>query len=167
MINPSHISEIIKKTLSKYDVKELAVYKLVKGTFLMNSNLTDLYDFSNKYNPKFGMMMIPKNVADYTLFSYMKYKPYLSNAIHDVTGYNVTDRFFETNPAERDTIFDELTTNIQFMILVTYAYFDSKEIDITDDSLENLSKIWKKHADFDEDGDPDNFVELYKETFMK
>lgn len=166
MINPAHINEIIRNTLSVLDLKELAIIKLIKGTFLVNSGLTELYDNSNRINPKFGLMAMPKDVADYTLFSYIKYKPALVRIVNEMTGFDLRDPYYDKHQEDKNEIFNELNTNIKFMVLVTFAYYDSKEINLENDSLDNMSKIWKKFGDFHEINNVDVFIERYHEIFI-
>lgn len=154
MINPTNISEIVTRTLNAMDVTEPAMIKLVKATFAVESYLTDLYDGS-----KHGFMMMHEDRIDYTTKEYIRYKATLKEHIHIVTGIDVAAEDFHT-------IVNELNHNIGFMVAVCYAFYDSRGIDVLDDNLVDLARIYKNHYNEKSDITVDDFGETYVEVFI-
>lgn len=160
MINPNHIFSIVRHTLSDMGVNNPAMEKLIKGTFVVESELENLFDYSNKYNTQHGLMLMRRKEVEWVLRDYIPYKIWLNNAIHESTGINVSEQRDDI-----DTLIGELDYNIRFMIVVLYAYYDSKNTDLEDD-LQYLAKVYKKHYCDDDYITEDDFVDMYRETFV-
>lgn len=154
MLNPDHVSDIIKKTLSILEVTEPAMIKLIKATFAVESYLTDLYD-----GHKHGFMMMDEDRIDYTTKEYIRFKANLKERIHAATG-------IDTSVEDFNTIVEELDHNIAFMVCICYAYYDSRSEDVRDDSLVELARFYKNHYNEQSDITIDNFGETYVEVFI-
>jgi len=154
MINPDHISDIVKNTLSSLGSKEPAMTKLIKATFAVESYLTDLYD-----TDKHGFMMMREERIDYTCKEYIRYKLNLKEEIHSLTGIDVAaENFF--------TLRDELDTNIVFMVCVLYAFYESTGTEIENDSLVELARIYKNYYNEDSNITVDDFGQTYVDVYV-
>ena len=155
MINPDHISEIVKKTLSALNVTEPAMNKLIKATFAVESYLTDLHDGS-----KHGFMMMEEDRIDYTTKEYVRFKSSLKESIHAATGIDVSVESFHV-------IKDELDHNIAFMVAVCYAYYDSRGEDVIDDDLVVIARFYKNHYNENSNITIDDFVQTYVDCYIQ
>lgn len=156
MINPQNITALVRRSLNFIDIHEPALETLIKGTFLAESNLESLFDTADN---RHGLMMMHERDIHWLFEDYIKYKPHLVRAIAALLGLNVRD-------TDTETFIEELDYNIAFMVLVMYAWYDSKNMDIIEDDLEKLAMFYRNNYSDDRQGDIDEFVQRYQEVFV-
>ena len=156
MINPQNITHIVRRTLNRIGIHEPATETLIKGTFLMESNLEDLFDLADN---RHGLMMMKKSDIEWTFNEYIRHKHHLTSMVLELSGFDI----FHT---DTKTLIDELNANIALQVLVMYAWYDSKGMDIIEDDLEKLAIFYRNNYSEDRHADVDHFVESYKEVFV-
>ena len=160
MLNVKHISEIIYKTIKNMGEKEPSIVKLIKGTFVCQSNLEKLYDHTNNYNKKHGLMLLDDNRLKF-IFDELRYNPTLRDKIILATnGIDLLDWDFQS-------FGEELETNILLMVAVTFAFYQLKNSYIPDDNLRDIGKFYVKiFLESDDIKKIDEFAIKYKKTFV-
>src|SRR4030066_907178 len=116
MINPKQLSELIRQTLDDIGVKEISIERLIKGTFAMESNLSELFDHSNQYLYRRGLMLMDDNTATEVLEEYLKFRPVQRNAVSVACLIDL----------EKKTIGERLQAleyNVKFMTAITYLFY--------------------------------------------
>lgn len=154
MINPEHLSTIISRTLNRLHSKEPAMVKLIKATFAVESNLTELYD-----GKKCGLMMMGEDRIDFTCKEHIRFKSNLKEWVHAATGIDVSKEDFHT-------ICEDLQSNITFMVCVLYGFYDSLGLEMTDDSIESVWKIYRDHYNSDSKIGLDDFTQTYVDIYL-
>jgi hypothetical protein len=156
MINPLHITNIVRDTLSDMEIYTSPMEILIKGTFLMESDLTNMYSDGKT---KHGFMMMRDNDISYICKEYVKFKPNLIESIHTATGIDV-------GAEELEVILSEADSNIRLMVALLYSYYNSKNDDVPDDNLESIALFYRKHYDQEKTTLVEDFVDYYKEVFI-
>jgi len=156
MINPLNITNIVRNTLTDMDVYTPAMEMLIKGTFLVESDLTDLYSIDGI---RHGLMMMRGNIALELCGDYLRFKPILKEAVHTATGIDIVRE-------DSDVILAELDTNIRFMVAMTYVLYNNKNEDDPEADIEQIALFYRKHYDTDKTSDIEKFVDYYKEVFI-
>jgi hypothetical protein len=156
MIDPTNITHVVRKTLNRIGIHEPATETLIKGTFLAESNLGKLFDLADN---RHGLMLMRKKDIEWTFNEYIRHKHHLVSMLLELSGYDV----FHTDTS---TLINEINSNIALQVLVLYAWYDSKGMDIVEDDLEKLGVFWRKNYSHNREGDVDDFIERYKEVFV-
>lgn len=156
MINPLHLTQIVRKTLTDMGVYSTPMEILIKGTFLMESDLSDLYSVDNA---RHGFMMMHSDDIVKIAKEYIKFKPMLKNSIITVTGIDVSVE-------DEDVIISEMDTNIRLMIAFLFAFYNNKNEDIPEDDLEQIALFYRKNYDLDKTSTVEDFVDYYEEVFI-
>jgi hypothetical protein len=160
MLNPNHVTKVVRETLKKLGEVEISVEKLIRGTFLIESNFESLFDHSNQYNRKRGLMMLSDLLAKDILTEYIRFRPKQKKQLLDICNIDL-----DKMPLER--ILDELETNIVFMVVMTYFVYQSQWVEAPADNLEDIAHCYKKYF-VKEYGlhNATEFTEKYKKTFV-
>ena len=156
MLNAKQISYTTRNTLKRMGIYEPSLEKLIKGTFLMQSNLENLYNDDDEYNRLRGLMLMPNDDAVETINEYIRYRPEDRKKVSDASGVDLKNISLE----------DALTlleTNIAFMVAVTAMFYSSHFIKVPDDNLESIASAYKAY--FNEDVNVAVFIEKYTKTF--
>lgn len=161
MINTKHLDTIVRNTLQRMNVVDPAMTRLIKGTFLFESNLEDVYDVGGTQKRKRGFMMLDETRFNLLMNEWLKFRQNFKDKIFAATGINV-------DATPRETLLYALETNIAFMVAITYVYYVSKYKTPPQDSMDALAKCYR---DFYYDGPYDgdllkNFIDYYREVFM-
>ena len=159
MLNPKQISKITQDAVKRMGEKEPSIAKLIKGTFLMQSGLSQLFDHTENFNKKRGLMLLSDRDSKH-IFDEMRYNPTLRAKISNATnGIDLLDWDVES-------FVDELETNILLMIATTFCFYQFKNSDIPDDNLTSIGKFYVRYfLDSDSNEKIKEFVEKYRETF--
>ena len=156
MINPMHVTKLVRDTLSDMEVYSPTMEILIKGTFLIESDLTDLYSVDRN---RHGLMMMRTDDIEDIAKEYVKFKPILRNSIHTATGIDIATE-------EVDVIIYELDSNIRLMVAMLYAFYNNRNEDLPEDNLENIAMFYRKNYDQDKTSSVEHFVDYYKEVFI-
>lgn len=159
MLDPKQISIIVHNTLVDIGVNEPAIERLIKGTFLAESGLSLLFDHSNVYNKKRGLMLMDDSVAIELLEEELRFKPVQRDAISTACLINLD----KTTIGAR---LNALDYNIAFMISMTYVFYSSKYDVIPPDDLHDIASYYFKYYRKTGNGNMDKFIETYKSTFL-
>lgn len=157
MINPNHISKIVRNTLMEMGVYDHAMETLIKGTFLMESDLTNLMSDGGD---KHGLMMMRNDQIIDVVREYVRYKLKLKQDFWEVMGFDL-----DTDCDEM--LISESETNIKLMVGITYAFYDSFNNDIRDIDLTEIARIYVSNFDNHRTKTIDDFVTRYKQIFME
>jgi len=157
MLKPEQISNITKQTLNSMGFYEPSLERLVKGTFLAQSNLESLYDDVDKYKKRRGLMLMSDSDAREIIGEYIRYRPDDRKTITKATGVDLFNLSLE------DTLM-LLETNISFMVAVTAMFYSSHYIVVPDNNINSIAITYKEY--FNEDADVNDFVVKYTKTFI-
>ena len=156
MINPDNITKLVRRTLNFVGIHENAMETLIKGTFLMESDLENLFDEKDN---RHGLMMMHERDIHWLFDDYIKYKLHLKTCIESLTGFSVKD-------TDTEAFIEELDYNVALMVIVTYAWYDSQNIDCIVDDLEKVALFYRNHYADQRQADVDTFIQRYKEVFV-
>lgn len=161
MINHKHLDVIVRGTLEKMGVVDPVMTRLIKGTFLFESNLEEFFDTPSPQRRKRGMMMMDDQRFEQLLRDFLKYRTNFKDKILAATGINV-------DSTSVDSMKFALETNIAFMVAITYVFFLSKYKTPPKDSLEDIASCYR---DCYYDGQFSaeiihDFAEYYRDIFI-
>jgi len=159
MINPLQISKIVSRTLDNMNQKETTLKNLIKGTFAIESGLKNLYDTSNDYNKRRGLMLMSDTRIEETVNEFIKFKPTLREQIYTATGFDLREEDIEN-------VKEMLEVNIELMVAVLYSFYSSKYDVVPEDNLEAISAYYKKYYDTEDRNKREEFINIYRQTFM-
>ena len=156
MINPLHITKLVRDTLSDMEVYTPTMEILIKGTFLMESNLENLYSVDGY---RHGLMMMRYDDIETIAKDYVKFKPLLKKNIITATGIDLSTE-------DVNVIIYELDSNIRLMVAMLYAFYNNRNEDLPEDKLETIAMYYRKNYDVDKTTSVEDFVDYYKKVFI-
>lgn len=159
MINPRQLDNIIRMTLRRMGVKDASLVRLIKGTFLYESGIELLYDYSNEHNKKRGFMMMDDKTITDLFHNYLKFRKPLVEAIESATGAIV-------NGSSVSDMRQDLEYNIALMVAFTYTFYASKFREPPKDDLDEIAHYYRLYYSGSSDpGVEEDFVTYYHEVF--
>lgn len=157
-MNPQNISYIVNSTLKRFGVNEPSVERLIKGTFLMESQLTDMFDSDSRL---YGFMMLSEKEVERIYNEYLTYNKRLANKLKKASCVDFSKIGLED--------FKELLKfNVSFMVSVLYIYYTMEFQDIPEPDLHSIAKTYTKY--YLKTISPEleqEFVDYYREVFNK
>ena len=156
MINPQNITYLVRTTLTDMGVYSTSMETLIKGTFLIKSDLVNLFD---QVNDAHGLMMMRRDDINKICKEYVKFKPILKESIFNSTGIDV-------GTEEECVIVSELDANVRLMVALLYAFYNNKNEDLPDNDIEDVAIFYRKHYDTSKETTIEEFVDYYKKVFI-
>jgi hypothetical protein len=143
------------------DVHEPVIEQLIKGTFLYQSGLEDLFDKSDKYNPKFGFMLLELDQCKELFNTTIKYNLTLIDKIINATGIDISKEW------DLDSFTHELEVNISFMVAITYCFYTLNYKELPKNDLKSIGSCYREFFINSNDVDIDTeFADLYESVFL-
>lgn len=160
MVNPKHLTIIVRKTLHKLGVVEPSIERLIKGTFLIESNLENIFDNENSYNIRRGFMLLPDKHIIHLLDEYLKYRKTDREKVFLATG-------LQLDGLSTEEILSACESNIAMMVVITYFFYSNRFISVPEDTLESVAHCYFVYFDVDNKHSQEEFIEKYEKTFLK
>ena len=159
MINPNHISKIVHNVFNVMGVHNVVMERLVRGTLIVESDLTHLYDHSNEYNTNHGLCMMSFTTITNLLKDYIRFNRNLKDRIWIAAGVDIDD-------INENTLAEDMEHNIALMVAMTYAYYDSLALDIPEDNIAAIAEFYSDNYKEYKRVSKADFIEKYIETFV-
>ena len=160
MINPTHIDTIVRRTLNDIGETNPVYVRLIKGTFLYESNLQDLFDHSNQYMKFHGLSLMSDKRIKEVVTQYLRYRNHSKKSLQAVTGVSI-----DTDPLQK--ISDAMEVDISLMVAMTYYYYQYKRVPVPKDDLVEIAQCYRDNYYIGE-YQPElvnDFVDYYKEVY--
>lgn len=157
-MNTNNLSYIITTALKSMGVNNPTLERVIKGTFLMESQLEDFYDVNSNL---YGLMMMSEKRLKTIYTEYLRYNWRLTQQVKNATFINVVDLSF-------DDFKNVVNSNISMMVAVLYIFYLMEGEEFPDDSIEDIARYYVKC--YVREINPtieSEFIEYYKETFNK
>lgn len=159
MIRARQLDHIVRTTLRRMGVTDSSMVRLIKGTFLYESDLELLYDYSNEHNKRRGLMMMDDRTIERVFNDYMKFRKPLVEAVESATGAIING----------STVVDmkqDLEYNVALMVAFTHAFYSSKFTVPPKDDLHDIASYYRTYYhDMNDPSVDEDFIEYYKEVF--
>lgn len=137
-------------------VVEPSVERLIKGTFLMESQLVDLYDDATK---SYGLMMLPEKEVERLYNDYLKFNKRVANKLKKTA-------YIDFSKSTIKEFKEQLKSNLSFMVAALYIYYNMENQEFPNDDLESIAKFYVKYYVKTDDFEMEReFVEYYKDVF--
>lgn len=138
-------------------INEPAMERLIKGTFLMESQLEYMYDTIGK---KYGLMMLSEDDVERIYKDFFPFNKRMKNKVRKAT-------YIDVEKITLDEFKELLKTNITLMVCATYIYYmmENKDLQSADivDIASYYAKNYVKTIDIELEKE---FIEYYRETFL-
>lgn len=156
MLDPSNISNLVRSTLKQFDIYDTSIERLIKLTFLMESNLECVYDEASKFNSSYGLMMMPKKQIENVLNEYTKFRPSSVRRMINVSSLDAYDPVY---------LMDESTWNLKLMVLITFEYYSSKYKTIPSNDIKEIVQYYMDYYDDTDEYTKDQIIDIYNSVF--
>lgn len=136
-MNPQHLDNAVKTALRSIGKSDPALIRLIKMTFLFESDLYDFFTDPENNSQYHGFSQISQSDLRHFLYDYVE--------LRDIR--NKMEKFcvisFKQNSLEE--IWHKLRYDISLQIMITYGIYDSRFPEIPEDNLESLFECYRKY----------------------
>jgi len=157
MINPAQISQLVRTTLKEFNIYETSIEKLIKGTFLLESNLEDLYFKGDGVNDTYGLMQMSNTRLTYLIKEYISFRYSSKSRLLSVSANDSSDI---------EKVKDECNFNIKLMIVILYEFYSSKYSTIPEMDTESVMAYYLEYYDDAASYTLAEAVEIYEDVFV-
>lgn len=157
MIDQAQLSQIVRDTLKEFKVYDTSMEMLIKGTFLIESDLTYTFDHDSPENKFYGFMMLSNRRFSYLLDEFIRYR---RSSFNRVTACAVTDLSLKAK------VMEESCWNIRLMVILTYEFYSSKFKGIPENNIEDVAKYYVEYYS-DSDITVNEFMKHYNSVFSR
>jgi uncharacterized Fe-S cluster-containing radical SAM superfamily protein len=135
---------------------EPAIERLIKGTFLMESNLRELYDDNHKL---YGLMMLSESNVDKIFNDYLRFNKRVAVKLKRTA-------FIDISKTTLEEFKEQLKSDLSLMVAVLYIHYNSENQEFPSDNLQEIAKFYVKYYIKENDaGIEQEFVDYYREVF--